>query len=349
MRILMTGGTGRVGQAAVERLVAGGHEVRAVGRRPEARLEGAEYASCDITEFDAVAAQMRDRDAVVHLAAIPSPSRPGQEMFRVNGQGTFNVFQAAADAGIRRVVQASSINSLGFNYGIKVFPIKRLPIDEEHPVHSTDPYSYTKNVIEDIGRYFWRRSRLSSVALRIPAVYHGGTYEEEKWRARGLAGRAAFERLLERGHDEAARIARELIERFDAFRARPSRRGRGFGGSHAVRHEHGDSDPALWQLMCFHTDFWTQIDDRDCAQAIEKGLTAGYEGSHPLYVNDSHNGADIPSADLARYFFPDAALPPRGVNGIETLVSIEKARELIGYEPEYSLFGPRPARARSSA
>jgi nucleoside-diphosphate-sugar epimerase len=339
MKVLLTGGAGRVGLAAVERLVKSGHDVRVVGRRPEASFEGAAYASCDITDYDALLAQMRDRDAVVHLAAIPSPSAPGPEMFRVNAQGTFNVFQAAADTGITRVVQASSINSLGSNYGIKVVPIVRLPIDEEHPLYTSDPYSFSKNVIEDIGRYFWRRCGISSVALRLPAVYHGGTAAEEGWRTRGLESKAAFERVLERSEDEVMQFARGLVTRFNSYRSRP---GYGLKGTFSVRSEHGEAEPAFWRLVCYRADFWTLIDDRDSAQSIEKGLTAAYEGSHDLYVNDSHNGTNIPSADLARVFFPDVALSTGGVQGTDTLVSIDKARALIGYEPEYSLFGPRP-------
>ena len=55
-------------------------------------------------------------------------------------------------------------NSLQGNYAT-------FPIDEDHPTYTTDPYSFSKQVIEDIGAYFWRREGISSVFLRFPAVY----------------------------------------------------------------------------------------------------------------------------------------------------------------------------------
>jgi nucleoside-diphosphate-sugar epimerase len=77
---------------------------------------------------------MRGCDQVVHLAALASPvvGRP-EEVFRVNAEGTFNVFQAAAEAGIRRVVQASSINALGLYYGVRTTDPLYFPVDEAAP------------------------------------------------------------------------------------------------------------------------------------------------------------------------------------------------------------------------
>ena len=114
MRILVTGGTGTVGREAVKRLVAHGHEVLVIGRREGLSLQDADYQSCDINDFDALREMVRGREVIVHLAAIPNPMLgPGQEIFRVNCSGTFNVFEAAAQEGIKRIVSASSINALG--------------------------------------------------------------------------------------------------------------------------------------------------------------------------------------------------------------------------------------------
>jgi nucleoside-diphosphate-sugar epimerase len=44
-------------------------------------------------------------------------------------------------------------------------------IDEEHPLYTTDPNSFSKQMIEEFGGYFWRRAGVSSVFLRFPAVY----------------------------------------------------------------------------------------------------------------------------------------------------------------------------------
>jgi len=88
--------------------------------------------------------------------------------------------------------------------------------------------------------------------------------------------------------------------------------------------------------MFGYSNFWASIDARDSAQAIELGLTADYEGSHPLWVNDSHNSAGVPTQALAELFYPDVPLK-RDLVGTESLVSIDRARELLGFEPEYSV------------
>jgi len=89
-------------------------------------------------------------------------------------------------------------------------------------------------------------------------------------------------------------------------------------------------------LMEGRSDFWTRIDERDAAQAVEKGLMASYSGCHPIFVNDDHNVAGVASEELARLFFPEAGRA-RPLVGTESLVSIERARGLIGFQPEHSV------------
>ena len=114
MRILVTGGTGNVGRAAVQRLVEHGHQVRVIGRRADLEIEGAEYQQCDITDFDGLRQQVAGMEGIVHLAAIAYPGgAPGQKVFRVNCTGTFNVYSAAADEGIAKISSASSIRQAG--------------------------------------------------------------------------------------------------------------------------------------------------------------------------------------------------------------------------------------------
>ena len=84
------------------------------------------------------------------------------------------------------------------------------------------------------------------------------------------------------------------------------------------------------------THFWTAIDIRDRAQAIEKALRADFEGSHVLFINDSHNSLGLESMTLAELFYPDAEIKQELV-GTESLISLDKARKLIGFEPEYSV------------
>ncbi|MCU0522378.1 MAG: NAD(P)-dependent oxidoreductase, partial [Anaerolineae bacterium] len=174
MHILVTGGMGAVGRPTVQWLLDRGHTVRVLDLKVDRPIDGAECLEGDITDFTSLGPMMAGIDGVIHLAAIPDPDLgPEHTIFKVNVGGTFNIYRAAADAGIGRVVCASSINALGYNYGI-TFPegqLRYFPIDEAHPTYTTDPYSFSKRTIEDIGAYFYRREGITSVFLRYPAVY----------------------------------------------------------------------------------------------------------------------------------------------------------------------------------
>ncbi|HET6485851.1 MAG TPA: hypothetical protein VFH83_05500, partial [Spirochaetia bacterium] len=89
-------------------------------------------------------------------------------------------------------------------------------------------------------------------------------------------------------------------------------------------------------LMQWKADFWAAVDARDSALAIEQALVRDYGGSHALFLTDAHNWTGVPSRALARMFYPEVTTWKRPVEGTETLVSIERARSLLGYEPRYS-------------
>ena len=95
------------------------------------------------------------------------------------------------------------------------------------------------------------------------------------------------------------------------------------------------ADPDV-RLVFSRANFWAMIDARDAAQAFEKSLLADFQGSHPLFVNDHHNSLGVDAEELLRIFFPQVTARKRPLVGAEALVSIARARELIGFEPEYS-------------
>ena len=151
MRILLTGGTGEVGRTTTDRLVSRGHDVRVIGRRAGISIDGAEYRSCDILDYQALKQHTRGCDVVVHLAAIPNPwMGPSEKIYETNCNGTFNVYQAAAEEGIKRIVSASSVNAVGYFWGSKEFELSYLPVDEAHPTYTSDPYSFSKQILEEI-------------------------------------------------------------------------------------------------------------------------------------------------------------------------------------------------------
>jgi nucleoside-diphosphate-sugar epimerase len=333
MRILLTGGSGSVGQAVVERLVAGGHTVLVIGRRADVALAGAEYRQCDVNDYARLREVVRGCEAVVHLAAIPNPGQATpEEVFRVNTQGTFNVFQAAAEEGIRRVVQASSINAAGQFYGVRPAPLQYLPLDEDHPVSGSDAYSFSKHVIEEIGDYFWRREGITSLAYRLPWVAPAGIHTGIDQRREQIL--PLIENLLARPLEERQAWFAAAWEDYNAFRA-----GRPYEKRGSVR-EYILSLPeeARWKLLAMtnRVNFFTMLDERDSAQAVVKGLAAPVSGSHTLFINDRLNWTRIETRVLAELFYPDVQVFKKPLPGCESLVSIDRARALIGFEPEYS-------------
>lgn len=335
MRVLVTGGTGAVGQAVVERLVGRGWDVRVIGRRTNIKIPGAEYQACDVANYADLREKIRGCQTVVHLAAVPNPMVvPGPELFRINVTGTYNVFEAAAAEGIRHLVQASSINAFGCFWGHVDIRPQYLPIDEEHPTFTTDPYSFSKNVIEDIGAYYWRRAGISSLALRLPGVWPRTRLASEEFQHRRRERRALIDEFA--AQPEAARLARLAGIRQACLTYRRQRHMEYPAAPGGFRGDRFSDDP-LWPIYTFDRfNFWAFVDERDSAQAVEKGLTTEYEGSHSLFINAQSNSLDYDSQTLARLFFPETRQWQSPLTGSESLVSISKAKALIGFEPEYA-------------
>ena len=79
--------------------------------------------------------------------------------------------------------------------------------------------------------------------------------------------------------------------------------------------------------MNFRVNFFTLLDERDSAQAVEKGLTANFDGSHTLFINDSQNWTGVESRVLADLFYPDVKVFNKPLVGTETVISIDQARQ----------------------
>ena len=109
-RVLVTGMSGLIGRA-VRRRLEGRAVLRALNRRP---VEGVETHRADIADLQAIAPAFRDVDAVVHLAANVETNPPIEAITRDNVVGTYNVFEAARRAGVKRIVMATSNHAVGF-------------------------------------------------------------------------------------------------------------------------------------------------------------------------------------------------------------------------------------------
>lgn len=172
MRILVTGGSGRIGQAVITDLLQQGHSVvSADQRRPTAPAHDYRFVETALTDVGQVAGAMRGCDAVVHLGAIPTAfEHPDEVVFTRNVTATFAVLQAASLVGVGKAAIASSLAVLGTAYASEpVFP-QFAPIDETHPVLPQDPYGLSKEVDERTALMFHRRFGMQVVATRFALV-----------------------------------------------------------------------------------------------------------------------------------------------------------------------------------
>ena len=279
-RVVVTGGSGKAGRGVVRDLQKHGYEVLNVDQRSSPESSGPDSAipflPADLTDYgqtlEALASGTwgRQPDAVVHLAAIPSPvhATPDQ-VFRTNVTSTHAVFSAAARLGIKRVVWASSETTLGL-------PFERhpdyAPVDEDH-VYPETSYALSKVLGEEMARQFSRWSGMTIIGLRLSNV-----------------------------------MVRHDYERFPGFW----------------------DDPHLrkWNL-------WGYVDESHVNQAVRLALEADIGGADSFIVAAADTVMRRPSRELMAEVFPTVPVAD-DVDGFETLLSIEKARRVLGYAPEFS-------------
>jgi nucleoside-diphosphate-sugar epimerase len=284
--IVVTGGSGKAGRAVCRHLVERGFEVLNVDVVPSPDPV-CPLLKVDLTDFAQVMdalqwtggkdhpfRRFRTPDAVVHLAAIPAPDlMPEEVTFRSNIASTYNVFDAALRAGVRRIVWASSETTLGLPFS-PGNPPAYAPVDEDHPMRPESAYSLSKDLGEEMARQMARwNPGTTFIGLRLSNVMEPRDYT-----------------------------------RFASWQETPRFR--------------------EWNL-------WGYIDARDAAQAVRRALVVDVVGADHFIIANADTVMTKPSADLMAEVFPD--VPLRGtVKGTETLLSIDKARRVLGYEPEYS-------------
>jgi UDP-glucose 4-epimerase len=169
----VTGGGGFIGSHLVNKLVSLGHEVRTLdnfstGHRSnlDEVAEEIEIVEGDIQSYERASHAARGCDLVFHQAALPSVPRSVQDPLTStasNVTGTINVLLAARDAGVRRVVYASSSSVYGAN--------PTLPKHEEMPTLPISPYAVAKLAGEGYCRAFGEVYGLETVAIRYFNVF----------------------------------------------------------------------------------------------------------------------------------------------------------------------------------
>jgi nucleoside-diphosphate-sugar epimerase len=277
-KVIVTGGSGKLGRAVLADLVASGDEVLnldlTLPRDPIAPT-----VRVDLRDFGEVVAALRGVDehrgpfdAVVHLAAIPAPGLfANARTFANNVPATYNVFEAARVLGIKNVVFASSETVLGLPFDK---PPPYAPVDEEYFPRPETAYSLGKLVDETIARQFARWDP----ELKIAALRFSNVMDVEDYK---------------------------VFPSFDA-----------------------DARKRKWNL-------WAYIDARDGAQAVRKAIEAGFKGFEAFIIANADTVMSRSNSSLmAEVFAGVETRPTMSANG--TLLSIEKAKRMLGYNPQHS-------------
>lgn len=176
-RVFVTGGSGFLGRSVVRGLAGRSGEVGLVVsgdlRLPDRvrRLDGVEYAACDVTDAAAVSRAIGEHriDTVVHLASIVNPGRSTtvEQEYAVDVTGSRNVFDACLEHGVGRVVVSSSGAAYGYHADSPAW------LTEDDPVRGNDtfPYSRHKRLVEEMLAELRRTSpELGQVVLRIGTI-----------------------------------------------------------------------------------------------------------------------------------------------------------------------------------
>jgi len=176
MRILVTGGGGFLGAAAMRALLARGDtaiafDTQLAGLADAGPAERLVRVLGDITDMANVAQALalHKPDAVLHCAAIVGVlSSLGSpiNVVRVNVEGSLNVFEAMRLSGIRRCIHMSSEEAYGRFRADK--------IDETHPLDPVLPYGICKAAVEQLGRTYHELHGLEVINLRTSWVYGPG-------------------------------------------------------------------------------------------------------------------------------------------------------------------------------
>jgi nucleoside-diphosphate-sugar epimerase len=187
MQVVVTGGSGRLGQYVVRELFTHDYRVSSLDAVIPRECLCATY-SVDLSKFESLRGHFDNADAIVHLARIRFPYTESgfnattqqwefadisgdAERFNQNVAITNNVLTAAQTAGVKKIVCGSSLAVYGLYYPSTSLVPEYLPVDEEHPLRPQDPYGLTKLVGEKLCESLAQRSGAQIATLRLAGVY----------------------------------------------------------------------------------------------------------------------------------------------------------------------------------
>lgn len=287
-RIIITGGSGRLGRSVVEGFARAGFEVISVDRStPENPVEGVDYHSLDL--LDAAATEQLFTTiaptAVISLAAIAVPfSAPEDVILRTNAGIAHNVTAASVASGAKKVIIASSPSIMGYGSPAGWVP-PRLPLDEDVTPKPWHAYGLSKYVAEQVAAMFAQQtSEVKFISFRPCYVI-----APEEWEGAPT----------QQGHT--------LKERLD--------------------------DPALSAVAMFN-----YVDARDVTDFLITALKNidQVENGAVFFVGAADALARQPLSELIPEYYPELAPLAEGLTGDAPAFSIQKAKEVLGWEPKRS-------------
>jgi len=170
MRILVTGGAGFIGSHLVDRLIKENHKVVVIDNLTTGKKENvnpqADFYNLDICDFEKIKPLFENIDFVFHLAAIPRVPVSVEDPVgtsKVNILGTINVFKAAIEAKVKRIIFASSSSVYGNQ--------EKLPFKEDMKPNPISPYALQKLVGEQFAKLFTKLYGIPIISLRYFNVY----------------------------------------------------------------------------------------------------------------------------------------------------------------------------------
>lgn len=163
--VLLTGAAGGVGTLMRGLLPSYGYRLRPLDRAPIP--EEPEAITADLADRDALREAVRGVDAIIHLAGISLESS-FDRILRANIEGTYHLYEAAREEGVRRVVFASSNHAVGFT-PVPTDGAAPIPVDTPHRPDTF--YGLSKCFGEDLAQLYWERHGLETVSVRIGSCF----------------------------------------------------------------------------------------------------------------------------------------------------------------------------------
>jgi len=184
-KVVVTGGSGRLGQFVIRDLLANGYQVLSLDRIPPREKLCPSWLA-DLRHSGDLFEALKDAYGMIHLGAYQAPNlAPDAETLSNNVSATYNVLRAATDRGVKKVVIASSTAAFGFIYATKLWAPDYLPLDENHTSKPQDSYGLSKVLGEQIAESIVTLHKDMTISsLRFPGVNFDLSYESfrERWR-----------------------------------------------------------------------------------------------------------------------------------------------------------------------